>query len=59
MRAIIVAQQRRRIDHQKGSIFYVRDRLVDQKKIDRFARRKDMDHGTLSLAYSPIDGIIS
>lgn len=40
MRAIISLQRRRKGEEGKESIFYVRDRLVDKRKINRFAQRK-------------------
>ena len=40
MRAILRARHRRKVRQNKRSIFYVRDQLVDPKKIERFARRK-------------------
>ncbi|KAL8730934.1 MAG: hypothetical protein Q9166_003724 [cf. Caloplaca sp. 2 TL-2023] len=53
MRAII-GKEAWRLQQGKKSTFYVRDRLVDRKKIDRFAQRKRIDrnalhgvHGTL------------
>ncbi|KAL8639648.1 MAG: hypothetical protein Q9228_003342 [Teloschistes exilis] len=42
MRAII-ATESSRLQQGKRSVFYVRDRQVDSKKIDRFAHRKKID----------------
>ncbi|KAL9581988.1 MAG: hypothetical protein Q9212_003560 [Teloschistes hypoglaucus] len=45
MRAII-ATEASRLQQGKRSVFYVRDRQVDSKKIDRFAQRKKIDKYT-------------
>ncbi|KAL8689178.1 MAG: hypothetical protein Q9218_005091 [Villophora microphyllina] len=42
MRAII-ATEALRLQQGKQSVFYVRNRQVDSKKIDRFAQRKKID----------------
>jgi len=41
MRDIIQEQNRRKVEEGKDSVFYVRGRLVDPKKIARFASRKN------------------
>ncbi|KAL8805141.1 MAG: hypothetical protein Q9182_002123 [Xanthomendoza sp. 2 TL-2023] len=46
MRAIIACEAMRS-QHGKQSTFYVRGRLVDRKKIDRFAQRKKIDRTAL------------
>ncbi|KAL8910247.1 MAG: hypothetical protein Q9171_004448 [Xanthocarpia ochracea] len=46
MRAIIEVEAMR-LRQGKQSAFYVRDRLVDRKKIDRFAHRKGIDRSAL------------
>lgn len=52
MRAIIVTESSR-LQQGKRSVFYVRDRQVDPKKIDRFAQRKKIDkYRSVALAKS-------
>ncbi len=42
MRDIIQLQKRRKLGEGKESVFYVRGRPVDPRKIARFASRKNM-----------------
>lgn len=44
MRAILTMQETRRKEG-KGSMFYVRGRLVSSKKIERFRQRKGVGRG--------------
>ena len=55
MRTIINIQKRRKVIEGKESVFYVRDKLVDQKKIDRFIQRK----GLMQFSNSDLDPIRS
>lgn len=49
MRHIIRVQKKRKLDHDKDSVFYVRERLVDPKNIARFASRKKLKEDENSL----------
>ena len=51
MRAIIRVQKYRKSSLRKDSVFYVRDRFVDQRKIDRFAQRKN-----IPISSTPFEG---
>lgn len=61
MRAII-ATEALRLQQGKRSVFYVRDRQVDSKKIDRFAQRKKINKNksaALAKSSKPQPSIIS
>ena len=53
MQAILAISQRRLVD-RKNSVFYVRGKKVEQKKIDRFAHRKRKTNALFGGIY-PID----